>query len=113
MPYRHDHAAFGRLVLNADFMRAHLEQRAERVKAAAEALAAEHEVSGEFQNSFVTDSGVDGGARGDRAWAQVRNTDPNAISIEAGHLSGERGSTNRRPVEGLHTLTRALEAGGG
>jgi len=108
--YRHDYRAFGEHVLRADWMRANLLARAERVKAAAEADAARYSDTGHYASSFESSSGTHGGSRGDRAYGRVRNTDPAAAAIEFGHLSGQTGDTDRRPVEGHHTLVRALDA---
>jgi len=108
--YRHDFHAFGEHVLRSEWMRAEMLARAGRVKAAAEADAARYSNTGHYAESFEASSGTDGGAHGDRAFGRVKNTDPAAAAIEFGHLSGSRGDVDRRPVEGHHTLVRALDA---
>lgn len=120
--YRHDYRAFGDLVLRAGFMEADMVRRGLNVQANAEFLAADHVRTGEFERSYVTESSTHGGRKHDRAAATVRNTHPKAVSIELGHdiVTGSRytesGRKRRRGVQGhvdgLHTLTRSLDAAG-
>lgn len=121
--YRHNYKAFGDLVLRAGFMEADMVRRALNVQANAEFLAADHVRTGEFERSYVTESGRTGGGRKhDRAFGRVRNTHPHAVSIELGHdihtspryTAGgrKRKRDGRGHVEGLHTLTRSLDAAG-
>lgn len=117
--YTHDYKAFGDAVLRAAFMEEHLVGRALHGQAVAEHLAGEHEVTGQFQSSFVVESSRSGGGKKhDRAQAILRNVDPNAVSIELGHdipdglpRKGKRRNAAgpRKHVEGLHILTRALD----
>lgn len=121
--YTHDYKAFGDAVLRAPFMEEHLVGRALNGQAAAEALAAEHTLTGRFQGSFVVESNRSGGGKKhDRAQALLRNTDPDAGHIELGHdvadglpRKGKRrdAAGPRKHVEGLHILTRALDEMGG
>jgi hypothetical protein len=111
--YRHDYKAFGKFVLNAPFMQEAMKARAEKVKAAAVADTATYSDTGHYAESFKVESGVNGGANHDRAYGRVKNTDPAAAVIEFGHLSGKEGDPDRKPVEGHHTLVKALDAAGG
>lgn len=117
--YTHDYKAFGDAVLRSGFMEEHLVGRALQGQAVVEHLAGEHEVTGQFQSSFVVESSRSGGGKKhDRAQAVLRNVDPNAVSIELGHdipdglpRKGKRrdAAGPRKHVEGLHILTRALD----
>ncbi len=67
-------------------------------------LAARHSKTGRVAGSFEV--GRTPGKRGvtDRL---VVNTDPNAVSIEFGHLTRPGAEANRTPVAGLRIMTRA------
>jgi hypothetical protein len=95
--YRHDFEAFNRLVLNAPWMEAAMRERAELVKAQAEATAPVDE--GDFAAAFEVESGTHGSITHDRAYATVRNTDPAAEHIEFG--------TSDTPAH--YTLMRAVD----
>jgi hypothetical protein len=121
--YKHDYRAFGDHVLRAAFMESDMVRRALNVQANAEFLASDHVDTGRFESSYVTESGRTGGGRKrDRAFGRVRNVDPKAAHIELGHniITGKRytdkGRKRKREVkghvEGLHTLTRSLDAAG-
>jgi hypothetical protein len=117
--YTHDYKVLGDAVLRSGFMEGHLVSRALDAQAVAEHLAGQHEVTGQFQSSFVIESNRSGGGKKhDRPQAVLRNVDPNAVSIELGHdvpdglpRKGKRRNAAgpRKHVEGLHILTRALD----
>lgn len=127
--YELNTAAFGRVLLRAEFLREHLDARAERVKEAFEATApvgSPYETDdhpGRYRDSASVESGtmhVPNG-RGERAYGRVVVSDPAAMSIEFGHAAhfDARGRWTDRAhsvrevrVEGSHTLTRALDAAG-
>lgn len=126
--YRHNFAGFGAAVLRSEGMRAEMTSRADRIKAEFEATApvgAPYEGDdhpGRFRDSAEVDSGTDGGIAGDRAYGRVTVNDPNAMSIEFGHVAAfdEHGrpvphgeGTRTVFVEGSHTLTTAMDAAGG
>jgi hypothetical protein len=103
--YKLDRAAFREHLLNADWMVEHMRQRAEIGKAFAEADAPFDPYSTDgthYKDAFEVDSGKNGGAHGDRAYATLRNTDAAARYIEHG--------TEDTPA--FHTLTRALDVMG-
>lgn len=88
-----------------------MDRAAARAEAAIRAEAARHVDTGDFSSSIR--SGRVPGKRGvtDRAiWTEK----PEAWSIEFGHLSGKRGSKDRRPVAGKFIFTNgARRAAGG
>lgn len=101
--YKHDYAAFGVEVLQADFMVAEMLRRAEKVKAFAEAIApvgdpATDPHSGRYKESFSVESGVEGEGRHRRAFGRVINSSPDAVLVEY--------------VNGDHVMSRALDAAG-
>ena len=91
--YHHDYAAFGRLVLCADWMVAEMLVRGEKVLARAEATAPydiQDEDGVHYRDCFV----LTGGIREDetrRAYARVSNTDmPTALFVEFGTVNNPR-----------------------
>jgi hypothetical protein len=92
-------AAFRAEVLNAAGMVAEMRSRAERVKAAAEAIAPAD--TGQYAASFTVSSGTGGGVHRDRAYAKVRNSDPAAPYVEYG---------NGREGTAQHVMQRAKDA---
>lgn len=122
--YKHDYRAFGDEVLRAPFMEEEMVRRALNGLANAEFLASQHVVTGQYAGSFVVESGLRGGAKNDRAFADLTNTDPHAADIEFGHNipnekvtytpSGRRRKPKvagpNRHVPGLYILTRSIDA---
>lgn len=100
--YKHKHAAFGRQVNNSAFMVAAMRARAERGKAAAEAVAGQHAETGLYAGSFYVESHAGGGVKGDRAEARVRSNRPNAAAIEFGHVTPKG-----KHVDGVGALAAA------
>lgn len=116
--YRGSYSGLRRNLLQADFMVAEMERRAQRILEVAEATAPEE--SGHYKESFRVKTRKRGGYKNDRAEGRVVNTDPAALSIEFGHFTKpgddeeaavpfRRGGTF---VDGHYTLTRALDAAG-
>lgn len=125
--YQQNFGAFGRLVLRSEGMRADMASRADRIKAQFVATAPvgdpveSDDHAGRYRDSAESSSGTDGGPNRDRAFGRVDVTDPAAMSIEFGHVPergpdgkfAERGTGKAYPpIEGHHTLTRALDAAG-
>ena len=121
--YRLNRGNFRREVLQADWMLAEVEARAQRGLAAAVATAPRD--SGKYSSSFRVRVRKNGGIHKDRAEARLVNTDPAALAIEFGHF--ERRSNGRFSqgsaddaaapfrrggefVPGHHTMTRAMDA---
>jgi NOL1/NOP2/fmu family ribosome biogenesis protein len=109
-------AQFRKNLLQADWMVAEMRARAEKVKAAAEAIAPIE--TGAYKRRFRIRTRKRGGIHNDRAEALVVNTDPAAMSIEFGHTSngeyvnGVRVHGASHFVDGHYTLTTALDAAG-
>lgn len=94
--YKHDYAAFGAAVLCAPFMVAEMAGRAEKVAAAARAIApvgdpnsgwysgAGTHSPGNYKASFEVSSGVRSG-RTRRAYGRVTNTAGYAAAVEFGY----------------------------
>jgi len=112
--YRHDYAAFDRLVLCAPFMVANMGERAGRVKAFAEVHAPYYvdDVDGiHYRDSFEVEAGIrEGKTR--RAYGRVSNTDmPTALFVEFGFEGGVDKNGNEYAAQERHrTLGSALEA---
>lgn len=92
-------------MLRSPWMQAEMRRRAEKVKAAAEAIApvgdpAYDRHAGRYKASFVVESGSRGGFKRDRAYGKVTNSAPYAIWVEKGN--------SRTPAH--HVLRRALKA---
>lgn len=101
--YKHDYAAFGELVLNADFMVAAMRARGEAVLAEAERTAPfdpETTDGTHYRDAFKLDAHTRGGIHGDRAEAVVSNDDAAAPYVEFGN--GTAGTAH-------HTLERAID----
>lgn len=125
--YQADYRGIGEHILQAEWMRAHLVERAERLKAAAIAIAPEGDPSagdehpGHYKESFEVTSGVQH-RKTSRVYARVTNTARYAAAIEFGHLveRDKEGASKRRKrltnrqryVEGQHILTKALDGAG-
>lgn len=104
--YRLDPAAFREHVLNAPWMVEAMRSHAEAGKEFAESVAPVDEDGphpGRYRDAFEVESGTHGGIHGDRAYATLRNTAPEAVYVEFG--------TERQDAE--HVLTRALDVMGG
>jgi len=89
-------------MLRAPFMVAAMKERAEVVKAAAEAIAPVYEQGphpGRYKEAFEATAGM----RADRAYGRVENHSPEALSVEFG--------TVNNPAH--HTMVKALAAAGG
>jgi hypothetical protein len=93
-------------MINSDFMVAEMRQRAERIRAAAEAHAP---VGGEgdphpgaYKESLTVDSGTHGGEHNDRAYGRVTANVPYAYQVEFGDKYTPR----------HRTLGTALDAAG-
>jgi hypothetical protein len=104
--YRLNPGNFRREVLQADWMMAEVESRAQRGLVFAEATAPRE--TGAYSTRFRVRVRKNGGIHKDRAEALLVNTDPAALSIEFGHFTANRTTF----VPGHHTLTRALDAMG-
>ena len=94
--YKHDYAAFDRLVLCAPWMQANMHARAERVMAFAVAHAPydSSDVDGtHYRDSFEVSSGIrETPTR--RAYGRVSNTDmPTALYVEYGSVNNPRHRT--------------------
>ena len=90
-----------------------MDEGAEEVLAAVRELAAEHRDTGAYRESLhltrepaVKPSRYGGKRVTDRV---VWTDDPNALSIEYGHLQGERGSGERKFIPGLFIFNRAAD----
>jgi hypothetical protein len=112
--YKHNYAAFGAEVLRAGFMHAEMLARAERVKAAAEAIAPVGDPEsgwytggrepGEYKASFRVSGGVTAyGGAGTRAFGRVTNVSDHAAAVEYGY-----GKTPK-----YRTLGKSMHAAGG
>jgi hypothetical protein len=121
--YRLHPGNFRKEILQADWMLAEVEARANRGLAFAEATAPRD--SGKYSSSFRVRVRKNGGIHKDRAEALLVNTDPAALSIEFGHFERRSngrfasGSADDAPVPfarggtfvpGHHTMTRAIDA---
>lgn len=92
--YDHNYRAFGNHVLQAAWMQAEMEARAERVAAAARAIAPVGDIDsgwyganrspGLYKASFQVSSGIRH-ARTSRAFGRVTNTAPYAGAVEYGY----------------------------
>lgn len=112
--YKHNYAAFGAEVLRAPFMLAEMISRAERMKAAAEAIAPVGDptsgwynhgnVPGEYKASFRVSGGITAyGGAGTRAFGRCANVSDHAAAVEYGY-----GSTPK-----YRTLGKSMHAAGG
>lgn len=101
--YRLNRAAFDEHLLNAEWMRQAMHDRADAAKALAETIAPVYEQGphpGRYKESFDVESGTHGGAHGDRAYAILRNSAPEALAAEFGTGNNDA----------HHTLVAALDA---
>lgn len=104
--YRLDYAAFNEHLLNADWMVAEMARRAEQARALAEELApvyAQGPHPGRYKAAFRVSSGKHGGAHHDRAYAELSNDAPEALSVEFGTEHNDA----------RHVLVQSLDAVGG
>lgn len=103
--YELDPAAFREHVLNADWLEAHLVQRAERGKAVAEGIAPDAPPIGEgYKQSFTVEHGKNGppgAGEPNRAWAMLVNDDDAAVYVEFG---------NGHPGTAQHVMQRAKDS---
>lgn len=90
-----------------------MDEGAEKVLAAVRELATEHRDTGAYRESLhltrepaVKPSRYGGKRVTDRV---VWTDDPNAVSIEYGHLQGERGSGERKFIPGQFIFNRAAD----
>ncbi|MGZ6806390.1 MAG: HK97 gp10 family phage protein [Mycobacteriaceae bacterium] len=96
-------------VLRCPEMQAEMRRRAERIKAAAEAMAPVGDAAkgdkhpGQYKASFHVESGSGPSLRGVRAYGRVTNDAPHAAAVEFGN--------SHSPAQ--HVLGRALDAAGG
>lgn len=97
--YQHDYKAFGDHVLRAEWMVAEMASRAEKVKAAAEAIAPDAPPIGEgYKQSFHVKSGIRKGKKTSRAYAEVYNDDDAAFFVEFGTKNNPRHRTLGRAL---------------
>lgn len=122
--YTHDYDAFRVEVLQADFMLEDMISRALVGQHVAEHISPVE--TGRFASSWVVEYTRTGGAKGNRAEADLINVDPHAPEIELGHdIANERVTYTKtgrrrkpkvegpkRHVEGAHVLPRATAAMG-
>lgn len=112
--YVHNYAEFGKQVMRAGFMRAVVVERAELVKAVAEASAPVGDAAsgwydggrepGEYKAAFSVSTGITSSyGPGSRVFARVSNDSDHALAVEYGY----------GPVPRYRTLGRALIAAGG
>lgn len=100
--YHLDFAAFGRHVLNADWMVAEMRTRAEKGKVFAEAVAPfdPDDPDGQhYRDAFTTGAHAHGGAHGDRAQGTLRNTDRAALFVEYGNRNTPEHAVLRRALD--------------
>lgn len=83
-----------------------MDEAADVVLSAAKARAAQSRVSGDYLDSLQTAT-VKG--QRDVKDREVYSDDPAALSIEFGHMSGARGSADRKWVPGKFILTQAAQ----
>jgi hypothetical protein len=99
--YRHFYDAFGKEVLQADFMVADMQRRAQAILARGQEIAPVGDPetdphSGRYKASFyIADEKLTGG-KTKRAVGRVGNSSPDAVLVEY--------------VDGHHTLAKALDA---
>jgi hypothetical protein len=112
--YKHNKAAFDRLVLCAPFMIGEMHARAENVQAFAEATAPDATPFGTgYKFRFSSESGVRKNVTR-RAFGRVTNDDPDSWYIEFGTRDVVDSKGRKRgATEPHYTLTRALDAAGG
>lgn len=110
--YHHDYRAFGRIVLNGPEMVALMLERAEKVKARAEATAPDATPFGEgYKYSFSVSAGTHGGRDNDRAYGRVSSSDPYAHIIEFGSAEQiDRKGRKHGATPEHRTLGKALGA---
>lgn len=107
--------AIGSQILRADWMVAHMEARAQKIKEMAESRAPVYDGSGpdptrgSYKASFRVESTSRGGDRHNRAEATVVNDDPTAIFIE----KGTRAHDGIPAMPGRHILGSSLMAAAG
>lgn len=105
----------GSQILRADWMVAHMEARAQKIKEMAESHAPVYsgpgrdEHRGRYKESFSVESTSHGGDRGDRAEARAVNSAPEAIWVEKGARA--YGGIPARP--GQHILGSSMMAAAG
>lgn len=104
MRWNWDYAGFGALLQGPE-MQAEMRKRAERIAAAAEAIAPVGDAAkgdkhpGQYKASFEVESGVTDSLRGRRAYGRVTNTAPHAAAVEFGNAHS--------PAQ--HVLGRAVD----
>ena len=112
--YNHDYAAFGRNVLNAEWMEAEMLRRAEQGKVFAEAHAPydPQDADGEhYRDAFSVSSGKHGGLHKDRAYGRLTNDNSAAALVEFGRPAGVDKNGRAYPAQERHrTLGSALDA---
>ena len=95
--------------LRGEELQAEMRGRAEKIAAAAEAIAPVGDAAkgdkhpGEYKASFHVESGAGPSLRGVRAYGRVTNTAPHAAAVEFGNAHS--------PAQ--HVLGRSLDAAGG
>lgn len=106
-----DYEAFGEHVLNADWMVAHMRDRAEAMKEFAEAIAP-YEVmdrdGNHYRDGFRVEANAHGGWRHDRAAGYLFNDNEVAVQVEYG-TGPDRPQGGSSPEHA--TLRKALDAG--
>ncbi|MFC9941262.1 HK97 gp10 family phage protein [Nocardiopsis alba] len=89
--FRPDIKGIGR-ILSSPQMEAAMVRNARGLQSRAEALATEHRRTGQYLSSFSISSTTQGGVKGDRAEATLRNSAPHATLVEWGgeHMEAQR-----------------------
>jgi hypothetical protein len=101
--FRASYSGIGQMLKSAE-MEAAMLQRAEQIKARAEATAPVGDPrtdphAGRYRDSFKVESGREGGRNKDRAYGRVENDSPEAFYVEYG--------TSK--IEARHTLLNAAQ----
>lgn len=122
--YEHNYAAFDRLVLNSEALKARLAARGEAVAETFRATAPVGEPfesddhPGRFRDSVTVHTETHGGPNNDRVNTRIQVNDPHGLSIEFGHhvkrdrrgrFSHTDGVSTPEFIEGSRTLSNALD----
>jgi hypothetical protein len=100
--YHLDYRAFGEHVLNAEWMVAHMAERAERMKAFAIAISPfdPDDPDGQhYVDAFEVDAHTHGGVHHDRAVGILRNTDHAALAVEYGNANTPEHAVLRKALD--------------